>query len=52
MTRFGILDDDGQVIRWTWDRPSRQYRFIAVKVPRKRKPRFTDLLSRLGPAQI
>jgi hypothetical protein len=35
MTQYGILDDDGAVVRWVWDKPS--YPHITRKVPRQRK---------------
>lgn len=35
MKRYGILDDDGQVIRWVWDKPSACYQYIVKKIPRK-----------------
>jgi hypothetical protein len=39
MTRYGILDDFNEVVRWVWERPvGRAY--ITVKVPRARKPRI------------
>ena len=36
--RYGILDDDGQVIRWVWEKPD--YPHIVEKIKRKRKPKF------------
>lgn len=30
--RYGILDDFGEVIRWQWDKPSKQYKFITERV--------------------
>lgn len=36
MTKYGILDDFGAVIRWTFDKPVGRA-FIAVKVPKPRK---------------
>lgn len=49
MIKYGILDDEGGVIRWVWERPSSGYQFITIKVPRKRKPKvdlsaFADAL--------
>jgi hypothetical protein len=38
--KYGILDDDGRVIRWVWERPSSGYQFVTVKVPRPRKPKL------------
>jgi|Laugresbdmm110sn_1035088.scaffolds.fasta_scaffold367407_1 hypothetical protein len=38
MIQYGILDDDGAVVRWVWDKPS--YPHITRKVPRRRKPKF------------
>ena len=40
MTKYGILDDDGQVIRWVWDRPADHYQFIVVKVRRERNKKI------------
>jgi hypothetical protein len=31
-TRYGILDDFGEVIRWVWDKPSKNYRYITERV--------------------
>jgi len=36
--KYGILDDEGQVVRWVWEKPD--YPHIVVKVKRKRKPKF------------
>lgn len=36
--KYGILDDEGQVVRWVWEKPP--YPHIAVKVPRKRKKKL------------
>jgi hypothetical protein len=33
--RYGILDDFGEVIRWSWDKPSDLYKFIIDRVPVK-----------------
>jgi hypothetical protein len=30
--RYGILDDDDNVIRWVWDKPSPSYRYIERKL--------------------
>lgn len=35
MKKYGILDDDGVVIRWVWDKPSDAYKFVVIKVPKK-----------------
>lgn len=48
MTKFGILDDDDNVIRWVWDRPGSGYRYVTVKIPRQRKPKID--LSKFEPA--
>lgn len=40
MLKYGLLDDEGELVRWVWERPSEQYRFIVVRVPRVRRPRF------------
>ena len=37
MTKYGILDDEGQVVRWVWDRPADHYQFVVVKAKRQRK---------------
>jgi len=34
--KYGILDDEGQVVRWVWEKPD--YPHIAVKI--KRQPKF------------
>lgn len=31
-TRYGILDDFGEVIRWQWDKPSKNYRYVVRRV--------------------
>lgn len=31
-TRYGILDDFGEVLRWVWDKPSKHYRYITARV--------------------
>jgi hypothetical protein len=36
MVRYGILDCDGKVIRWVWDRPA--YPHVVEQVKRQRKP--------------
>jgi len=33
--RYGILDDFGEVIRWSWDKPAKYYRFITERVKQK-----------------
>ena len=38
MTKFGILDDFGEVIKWVWERPTNR-EYITVKVPKPRKPK-------------
>lgn len=48
MIKYGILDDEGEVVRWVWERPSAVYRFIIVKVKRIRRPRLD--LSQFEPA--
>lgn len=35
MIQYGILDDEGVVVRWVWFKPD--YPHITRKVPRKRK---------------
>jgi len=34
--KYGILDDEGQVVRWVWEKPP--YPHIVQKI--KRKPKF------------
>jgi len=34
LTRYGILDDEDQVIRWVWRKPGPAYRFITQRRPR------------------
>lgn len=36
--KYGILDDEGNVVRWVWEKPD--YPHIVVKVKRQRKKRF------------
>jgi hypothetical protein len=38
MIQYGILDDDGVVVRWVWVKPD--YPHITRKVPRQRKPKI------------
>jgi hypothetical protein len=33
--KFGILDEYDEVIRWVWERPSGEYRYIVVKIKKK-----------------
>ena len=40
--RYGILDDEGQVVRWVWTVPP--YPHIVERIKRKRKPKL-DLSS-------
>lgn len=30
--KYGILDDFGEVLRWQWDKPSRNYKYITKRV--------------------
>lgn len=46
--KYGILDDDGRVVRWVWDAPPPCYPFITVKVKLVRQPRLD--LSKYPPA--
>lgn len=32
-TRYGILDDFGEVIHWQWDKPSKNYQYVVQRVP-------------------
>jgi hypothetical protein len=36
--KYGILDDEGQVVRWVWEKPT--YPHVAVKVKRQRKKKL------------
>jgi hypothetical protein len=36
--KYGILDDEGVVVRWVWEKPD--YPHIAVRIKRQRKPKF------------
>ena len=38
MIQYGILDDEGVVVRWVWVKPT--YPHITRKVPRKRKTKI------------
>jgi hypothetical protein len=38
MIQYGILDDEGAVVRWVWTKPD--YPHITRKVPRKRKAKI------------
>ncbi len=31
-TRYGILDDFGEVIRWSWDKPSSNYKYVTERI--------------------
>lgn len=44
MTRYGILDDEGKVVRWVYERPSSDYEYVVVKQKRQPKPKldFSD----------
>jgi hypothetical protein len=44
--QYGILDDEGAVVRWVWSKPG--YPHIIRKVPRRRKPKIN--LSQFEPA--
>ena len=39
MTKYGILDDRGRVIRWVYEKPSDQYQYIVVTIKKPRKPK-------------
>ena len=30
--RYGSLDDFGEVVRWQWERPSKNYKFVTQRV--------------------
>lgn len=32
--RYGILDDFGEVIRWQWEKPSENYKYVTKRVER------------------
>jgi len=36
--KYGILDDEGQVVRWVWEKPP--YPHIVQKFKRPRKPKL------------
>jgi len=36
--RYGILDDEGKVIRWVWEKPP--YPHVVEKIKRQRKKRL------------
>jgi len=36
--RYGILDDEGRVVRWVWHMPT--YPHIVQKIKRQRKPKL------------
>jgi len=38
LLKYGILDDEGNVIRWVWFEPP--YPHVVVKVKRKRQPKL------------
>ena len=38
MIQYGILDDEGAVVRWVWDKPP--YPHITRRAPRRRKPKI------------
>lgn len=38
MTRYGILDDEGKVVRWVWEKPP--YPHIVERIKRQRKPKL------------
>ena len=30
--RYGVLDDFGEVLRWQWNKPSKNYKYITQRV--------------------
>ena len=38
MAKYGILDDEGKVIRWVWEKPP--YPHVVEKIKRQRKPKL------------
>lgn len=40
MTRYGILDDEGKVIRWVYDKPSHEYQYVVIKIKRQPKQKI------------
>ena len=46
MIQYGILDDDGAVVRWVWNKPA--YPHITRKIYRARKQKID--LSKFEPA--
>ena len=33
--RYGILDGFGEVVRWSWNKPSKNYKFIIERIKDK-----------------
>lgn len=31
-TRYGILDDFGEVVRWQWNKPAKCYKYVTQRV--------------------
>lgn len=40
--RYGILDDFGEVLRWQWDKPSKQYKYVTQRVPAEPAINWSD----------
>lgn len=38
--KYGILDDENKVVRWLDFKPSLNYKFIIVKIPKDIKPKI------------
>lgn len=36
LIKYGILDDEGQVVRWVYDKPAHD-QFIVVKIKRQKR---------------
>lgn len=38
--RYGISDDFGDIIRWVWDKPSSNYKFIVGRIKVQKEPKI------------
>lgn len=41
-TRYGILDNFGEVLRWQWDKPSSNYKYVTVRLRHKPAVDWSD----------
>lgn len=39
-TKYGILDDLNEVVRWVWDQPGKEYAFVIKKIKRPKKEKI------------